>query len=143
MELILFGIGFIAFLAFVIAKTNKRNPRFAGQRVMNKGILIFGVGWFILVVEATIKTDFIVFRYLGYVVAIIGFSIAGFGWLKYVGQMFKPLSEDDIKRMVDPGYDIPYTKCPHCGKVEVRVYGSKTKCPKCGGVIRPEEKSQA
>ena len=141
MDLILFGIGFIAVLAIILAKANKRNPRFAGQRVMTKGLLLFGAGWLMLVVSATTGANLI--RYAGYPIAIIGFCMAGFGWVKHVKLMFKPLDSDDIKRMVDPGYDIPYTKCPHCEKVEVRVYGRKAKCPTCGGVIRAEEKDQA
>ncbi len=109
---------------------------------MNKGLLVFAVGWLIGVFGSTsnISTPF---NKIGYVVAIIGFVIACVGWIKHVKLVFKPLNSDDIKRIVDPGYDIPYTECPHCHKVQVRVFGSKAKCPKCGGVIRPTETNDA
>lgn len=142
MDLILFGIGFIALLATVVVKANKRDPRFAGQRVMTKGLLAFGIGWLMLVLGASIKIELIStsLRYAGYAVAIIGFCIAVVGEIRHVKLMFGPV---DAKRMVDPGYDTPYTECPHCHNVEVRIYGRKAKCPKCGGVIRPDKKIDA
>ena len=142
MELILFGIGFIALLATVVVKANKRDPRFADQRLMNKGLLLFGVGWLMLVLGASIENNLIstALRYVGYAASVIGFGIAGFGNIKHLRLMFGPV---DTRRAVDPNYDVPYTECPHCHKVEVRVIGSKAKCPKCGGVIRADERTDA
>jgi hypothetical protein len=139
MELILFGIGFIALLATIVVRSNKRDPRFAGSRLMTKGLLVFGIGWLMLVVGASIGTHSAatILRYAGYLAAIIGFCMAVAGEVRHVKLMFGPI---DAKRMVDPGYDIPYTDCPHCHEIEVRVYGRKAKCPKCGGVIRPDKK---
>ncbi len=43
MELILFGIGFVAILSLLVIKANKRDPRFAGYRLGAKGILVFAI----------------------------------------------------------------------------------------------------
>lgn len=144
MNSILFGLGFVAVIATIVIKSDKRNPRMAGNRLMNKGILVFAVGCLVVVIGDYGSSDIsAVFHNLGSVVAIIGFVIGVIGWIKHLRLVFKPLNSEEIKRMVDPGFDIPYTKCPHCQKVEVRVFGEKVKCPKCGGVIKPTEKTDA
>lgn len=136
----MFGVGFVAVLAVIVIKSNKRNPRLVGNRLMNKGLLVFAVGWLVAVMGSSSdsSTFSAPLQIVGFSVAVIGFGISVVGWFKHVKLMFKPLDSEDIKRINDPGYDIPYTECPHCHKVEVRVSGSKTKCPKCDGIIRPD-----
>lgn len=140
MGLILFGIGFVAVFAFALLKSNRRDPRYAGQNLMTRGLLIFGIGWLALVsgMEIKIKWLSVSITYVGYSVAIIGFCIAVFGWFKHAKLM--TTRSTDTWRMVDPDYDVPYTECPHCHKVQVRVTGRTAKCPECGGKIKPESK---
>lgn len=138
MELILFGIGFVAVLSLLVIKANKRDLRFAGYRLGAKGILVFAIGFLIGVVGSSIENSSVSksIQLIGNTVAIIGFAIAIVGNVKHVKSMFGPF---DARRAVDPNYDVSYTKCPHCHKVEVRVTGRKAKCPICGGVIRADE----
>ena len=141
MGLIFFGLILVAVLATIVIKSDIRNPRMAGNRLMNKGLLVFAVGWLVIVIGSSGASDILeVFHRIGIVVSIIGFAIAAIGWIKHVIMVLKPLNSAEIKLMIDPGFDIPYTKCPHCQKIEVRVFGKKAKCPNCGGVIKPSEK---
>jgi len=142
MELILFGIGFVAVLSLLVIKANKRDPRFAGYRLGANGILVFAIGFLIGALGASIENCSVskAIQLVGNTVATIGFVIAVVGNVKHVKLMFGPI---DTRRAVDPNYDVPYTECPHCHKVEVRVTGRKAKCPKCGGVIRADERIDA
>jgi hypothetical protein len=85
MELILFGIGFVAVLSLLVIKANKRDPRFAGYRLSTKGILVFAIGFLIGALGASIENSSVskAIQLVGNTVAIIGFVIAVVGNFKH------------------------------------------------------------
>lgn len=138
-----FGIILLAGIAaLLIAKGPKHDPRFVGFMYSVKALLIFLGGCFLIAISSDLGSSHIknILHVIGAGTAIAGFVGALIGGLKHIKAMFGPI---DARRMVEPDYDIPYTECPHCHKVKVRVSGSKAKCPKCGGTIRPSERSDA
>lgn len=114
MELILFGVGFVAVLATIVMKSDKRNPRMAGNRLMNKGLLVFAVGWLMIVLGtsgASIITE--VIHKLGFVVGIIGFVLAVIGWIKHVKLAFRHYWKNRNKTKVQRSRAFLRRSC-HC-----------------------------
>ena len=138
-----FGIILLAGIAvLLIVKGPKHDPRFVGFMYSVKALLIFLGGCFLIAISSDLGSSHIknILHVIGVGTAVAGFVGALIGGQKHIKAMLGPI---DAKRMVDPGYDIPYTRCPHCDQVEVRLYGRKAKCPICGGTIRPSEKSDS
>ena len=138
-----FGIILLAGIAVaVIAKGPKHDPRFDGFIYSLKALLVFLSGCFLIAISSDLGSSHAksILQALGAGTAAVGFIGLLIGGKKHVKAMLGPI---DAKRMVDPDYDVPYTECPHCHKVKVRVSGRKAKCPKCDGVIRPDKNVDA
>jgi hypothetical protein len=117
----------IIFIGFFIRW--KRYENFPGKKFQtsSKKEAISGVLCLASFIALAI-TGFVPFAYLGFV-TFIATIIYNFRTCSEVA--CKPINNETAKWFVDPGYNLEYDLCPHCGKAKVRKNEIFKKCPVC------------
>ena len=114
----------VAAAVIIFYRFRQRYPTYPRKRVQP----------FALGVVALTLTTIAVFlpKVLSQVVFMVGWVIGVIAVVTGYKQFFcKRMSEEEIKRQVDPGYDLDYTLCPHCNKTMIRRDASPHRCPIC------------
>ncbi len=134
----LYALVIIAVATVAIKKIPKWDLRWAPMIVMAKGVLIFTCGILLLALSKDfVSTAFSqLLNATSIVCFVIGFAIIAYGFVIGTRVVF---GATDLKREVDPGYELGDILCPHCQKVQMRKDSKVVKCPNCKKKTKVED----